>query len=118
LDIIWPLVVTGFGQALFQAPNNNAIMGSVPEHRLGIAAGFLATVRVLGQGFSVALAGAIFTSLGGAKAGAILHRQGITAAAAGQLQDTFIHAFHVALLTCMIIATVGVFTSLMRGQSR
>lgn len=118
LDIIWPLVVTGFGQALFQAPNNNAIMGSVPEHRLGIAAGFLATVRVLGQGFSVALAGAIFTSLGGAKVGAILHRQGITSAAAGQLQDTFIHAFHMALLTCMIIATVGVFTSLMRGQNR
>lgn len=118
LGIIWPLVVTGFGQALFQAPNNNAIMGSVAKHRLGIAAGFLATVRVLGQGFSVALAGAIFTSLGGAKAGAILHRGGSSAAAATQLQDTFIHAFHIALLTCMIIATIGVFTSLMRGQSR
>jgi len=34
--------------------------------------GFLATVRVLGPGFSVALAGAIFTSLGGARAGALL----------------------------------------------
>ena len=114
-DIIWPLAVTGLGQALFQSPNNNAIMGSVPQYRLGIASGFLATVRVLGQGFSVALAGAIFASLGGAKAGAILHRGG--AAAAGPLQDTFIHAFHMALFTCMIIATAGVFTSLMRGQN-
>lgn len=115
-DIVWPLVVTGFGQALFQSPNNNAIMGSVPRHRLGIASGFLATVRVLGQGFSVALAGAIFTSLGGAKAGALLiqHRT----QPVGQLQDTFVHAFHVAMITCMIIATIGVFTSLLRGQAK
>lgn len=65
LDIVWPLIVAGFGQGLFQAPNNNAIMSSVPHYRLGIASGFLATVRVLGQASSVALAGAIFTSLGG-----------------------------------------------------
>jgi len=115
-DIVWPLVVTGFGQALFQSPNNNAIMGSVPLNRLGIAAGFLATVRVLGQGFSVALTGAIFTSLGGAQAGAILHQKG--ALSVGPLENTFIHAFHIALVTCMIIAAIGVFTSLMRGQAR
>jgi EmrB/QacA subfamily drug resistance transporter len=115
-DILWPLIVAGLGQALFQSPNNNAIMGSVPIDRLGIASGFLATVRVLGQGFSVALAGAIFASLGGAQAGAILSQGG--AAPAGPLQETFVHAFHVALLTCMIIAAAGVFTSLLRGQAR
>ena len=115
-DIAWPLMVAGFGQALFQSPNNNAIMGSVPLHRLGIASGFLATVRVLGQGFSVALSGAIFASLGGATAGAALSRQAATPP--GPLQQTFIHAFHTALFTCMIIASVGVFTSLMRGRTR
>jgi EmrB/QacA subfamily drug resistance transporter len=114
--IVWPLVIAGLGQALFQSPNNNAIMGSVPTNRLGTASGFLATVRVLGQGFSVALAGAIFTSLGGAQAGVLLSQKVTTGV--GPLRNTFIHAFHMALLTCMIIAAIGVFTSLMRGHSR
>ena len=116
VDIVWRLVIAGFGQALFQAPNNNAIMGSVPFNRLGIASGFLATVRVLGQGFSVALAGAIFTSLGGARAGAMLARNAVLPAAA--LQTQFTHAFHMALTACMIVASIGVFTSLMRGSTR
>lgn len=114
--IIWPLVIAGLGQALFQTPNNNAMMGSVPPNRVGTASGFLATVRVLGQGFSVALAGAIFTSLGGAKAGVMLSQKG--AAGLAPLQNTFIHAYHMALMTCMIIATIGVLTSLMRGRAR
>jgi EmrB/QacA subfamily drug resistance transporter len=112
-DIVWPLVVTGFGQALFQPPNNNAIMSSVPPHRLGLASGFLSTVRVLGQSSSVALSGAIFTSLGGAQAGAALSQKwGLPAA---PLEAVFIHALHITLLTCMVIASIGVFTSLMRG---
>jgi MFS family permease len=72
LDIIWGLVVTGAGQALFQSPNNSALMGDAPGEHQGSAAGFLATGRVIGQSVSVALAGAIFTGLGGAAAGAAL----------------------------------------------
>jgi EmrB/QacA subfamily drug resistance transporter len=112
-DIIWPLVVTGFGQALFQPPNNNAIMSSVPLPRLGIASGFLSTVRVLGQSSSVAISGAIFASLGGAQAGAALSQK--LGDSAEPLKAVFTHAFHFALLTCMVIASIGVFTSLMRG---
>ncbi len=115
-DIIWPLAVTGFGQALFQPPNNNAIMSSVPSQRLGIASSFLATVRVLGQASSVALSGAIFTSLGGAQAGAALSQKWDFPT--DFLEANFIHAFHVALLTCMVVASLGVFTSLLRGQAR
>ncbi len=112
-DIVWPLVLTGFGQALFQPPNNNAILSSVPPERLGIASGFLATVRVLGQSSSVAICGAIFTSLGGAQAGAALSQK--LGLPADHLKPVFIHAFHLALLTCMIFTSIGVCTSLMRG---
>jgi EmrB/QacA subfamily drug resistance transporter len=112
-DIVWPLVVTGFGQALFQPPNNNAILSSVPPERLGIASGFLSTVRVLGQSSSVALSGAIFTSLGGAQAGAALSQNwGLPAE---PLKAVFTHAFQASMLTCMVVASLGVFTSLMRG---
>jgi hypothetical protein len=78
-----------------------------------MASGFLSTVRVLGQSSSVAISGAIFTSMGGAQAGAALSQKwGLQT---DQLEAVFIHAFHITLLTCMIIASIGVFTSLMRG---
>src|SRR5205807_7833998 len=65
-DIIWRLVVTGMGQAMFQSPNNSAHLGSAPKGQQGSASGFLATGRVVGQSLRVALAGAIFASLVGA----------------------------------------------------
>ena len=112
-DIVWPLLVTGCGQALFQPPNNNAILSSVPPERVGIASGFLSTVRVLGQSSSVALSGAIFTFLGGAHAGAALSQK--LGLPEEPLKAVFVHAYHVTLLTCMIVASIGVFTSLLRG---
>jgi EmrB/QacA subfamily drug resistance transporter len=116
-DIIWRLIVTGAGQALFQSPNNSALMGSAPRSRQGVAAGFLATGRVVGQSISVALAGAIFASLGGAIAGALLIRDThMSHAATVASQNTFTTAFHTAFLVCAIIAAVGVFTSLVRGK--
>lgn len=114
LDIIWRLAFTGVGQALFQSPNNSALMGSASREQQGSASGFLATGRVVGQSVSVALAGAIFASLGGAAAGQALtmHHGGNVNA----LQQTFVNSFHVTLLVCASIAAVGVFTSLVRGK--
>lgn len=117
-DIIWRLVVTGIGQAVFQSPNNSALMGSAPRNRQGVAAGFLATGRVVGQSVSVALAGAIFTSLGGAIAGAVLARglQHLSTEHISALQNTFTNGFHTAFIVCAAIAALGVFTSLVRGK--
>ncbi len=111
-DIVWRLVVTGFGQALFQSPNNSALLGSVSPQQRGVASGFLATGRVMGQSLSVALAGAIFANLGGSAAGLALqqHKGNISA-----LQQTFVNGFRGALLTCAVIAVIGVFASLVRG---
>jgi EmrB/QacA subfamily drug resistance transporter len=121
-DIVWRLVVTGFGQALFQSPNNSALMGSAPRERQGVASGFLATGRVVGQSMSVALAGAIFASLGGAAAGAQLvalqqapHANPSVVAA---LQKTFANSLSATFLVCAAVALIGVGTSLVRGQDR
>lgn len=43
-----PLAGIGLALGLFQSPNNNAIMGTVPRSKLGTASAFLATVRNLG----------------------------------------------------------------------
>jgi hypothetical protein len=67
-----------------------------------------------GTGASVALAGAVSALYGGSQAGAALLRLG--AADTAHFQTKFASAFHMAMLTCMVVASIGVLTSLMRGQ--
>ncbi|MBA2288726.1 MAG: MFS transporter [Ktedonobacteraceae bacterium] len=121
-DIIWRLVFIGVGQALFQSPNNSALMGDAPAGQQGVAAGFLATGRVVGQSISVALAGAIFTALGGATAGLslVVGRQHNTLSPEhmSALQQVFAHSFQTAFIVCACIAAIGVLTSLVRGKEQ
>jgi len=117
-DIIWRLIVAGVGQAMFQSPNNSALMGDAPRGQQGSASGFLATGRVVGQSISVALAGAIFASLGGAAAGRLLSTHTVSSAQLSVLQQTFSNGFHVAFLVCATIAAFGVLTSLVRGKDK
>jgi EmrB/QacA subfamily drug resistance transporter len=117
-DIIWRLVLAGVGQAMFQSPNNSALMGAAPRGQQGSAAGFLATGRVVGQSVSVALAGAIFASLGGATAGALLISHHAAASQVSTLQQTFANGFHTAFIVCAAIAAIGVLTSLVRGKEK
>ena len=121
-DIIWRLVVTGAGQALFQSPNNSALLGAAPRGQQGSASGFLATGRVVGQSLSVALAGAIFAGLGGAAAGHVLATQqynhALSTIQVSALQQTFVNGFHAAFITCAVIAAIGIFASLVRGKEQ
>jgi EmrB/QacA subfamily drug resistance transporter len=118
-DIIWRLIITGLGQALFQSPNNSALMGSAPKDQQGSASGFLATGRVVGQSLSVALAGAIFTSLGGATAGSILvTHHALSTTQVSSLQQTFSHSFQITFIVCASIAAIGILASLVRGKER
>lgn len=59
-QIVWRMVVCGFGFALFQSPNNSAIIGSAPRERSGSASGMLATARLLGQTSGASLAALMF----------------------------------------------------------
>jgi EmrB/QacA subfamily drug resistance transporter len=119
-EIIWRLMLVGLGQAIFQSPNSSALMGDAPREQQGSASGFLATGRTMGQSISVALAGAVFASLGGATAGlelVNLRAQGaLSRAQALLLEQTFQQAFRGALLVCALIAAIGVGTSLVRGR--
>ncbi|GCE26353.1 MFS transporter [Dictyobacter alpinus] len=114
-DIVWRLLLTGVGQSLFQSPNNSALLGAAPREHQGSASGFLATARTIGQSLSIALAGAIFTGLGGATAGLMLV-SGKAGAQTAQLQQTFVQSFHLTFVVCAAIAAVGVLASLTRGK--
>ena len=70
--LILCLIVAAVGQGLFMSPNARALMGAAPAEEQGVASGALATTRVVGQSLSVAVGDAVFTSVGGAAAGAAL----------------------------------------------
>jgi MFS family permease len=117
-DLVWRLALVGIGQGIFASPNTRAIMAAAPPDEQGIASGMQGTSRVIGQAVSVALAGAVFASLGGTAAGATLAAQGDVLAPEqiAELQATFAAALHAAFMVCGILAGFGVLTALVRGQ--
>lgn len=61
-DFILSFLPVGIGMGIFQSPNNSAIMGAVPPNQLGIASGFLALTRTLGQTTGIAFLNAVWAS--------------------------------------------------------
>lgn len=59
--VVAGLSVLGFGLALFAAPNTNAVMGSVTKRYYSVASAALATMRVSGQMFSMAVVMLLFS---------------------------------------------------------
>lgn len=106
------MAIIGLGVGLFQSPNNNAIMSSVPRHRLGIASGLLASMRNIGMVMGVAISGAVFQAVLPLQT-AYFKTQGFS----GNTLTT--HAFTGALRysywVAVALAGLGVFTSLVRG---
>lgn len=61
--VIAGLIILGLGFALFSSPNMNAIMGSVEKRYYGVASGAVATMRLIGQMLSMAIATMAFSIL-------------------------------------------------------
>jgi DHA2 family multidrug resistance protein-like MFS transporter len=63
-NIVWRMVICGFGFGFFQTPNIRAIMSSAPPDRSGSASGIVATARLTGQTVGAALAALCFALAG------------------------------------------------------
>jgi len=61
-DTVLRLVVVGVGFGLFSSPNTSAVMGSVRQDKLGVAAGILGTMRFMGQSIGLALLGMVMAA--------------------------------------------------------
>jgi DHA2 family multidrug resistance protein-like MFS transporter len=59
-NIVWRMVICGFGFGFFQTPNIKTLMSSAPPHRSGGASGIVATARLTGQTIGAALAALCF----------------------------------------------------------
>jgi hypothetical protein len=106
------LLVIGAGQAIFQPPNNSALMGAAPRERQGIASGVLATGRVLGQSLSVAMAGALFGLFGGVEAASALRGGELS----GPAVAGFLRGMHASLTGCAVVAAAASAVALVRGR--
>ena len=105
-QVLWPIIpsilVIGIGFAFFAAPNNNAIMSSLPKAYYNMASSLLSTMRMSGQVLSMALVTAI------------LSIPWKTLAATEALTRNIVLSFLLFSVLCFL----GVIPSLMRGRLR
>lgn len=100
------LLFLGFGFALFSSPNMSAIMGSVEPRHYGVASGAVATMRLLGQMVSMAMATVVLALFVG--------RQAISP----ENHTSFLLSIRVIFTVSMLLCGCGVFFSLFRGKLR
>ena len=104
--VIIGLAIIGFGFSVFSSPNMNAIMGSVDKRYLGIAGSTLATMRLLGQMLSMAIA-TMMLSL-------IIGKVQITQ----KVVSDFMTAFSMTFIIFSVLCLTGILISAFRGRLR
>ncbi len=121
LEIIFWLALLGLGMGIFQTPNNNLLMSSVPRERLGIGSSFLSIVRSVGYSAGAAL-GATVVSAQLVRVTGKSSMQDLQIAAgpshAGPMLDAFLLGFRYACLTAAAICLVGAAVSAIRVSRR
>lgn len=104
LLIIAVLLWVGMGFALFSSPNMNTIMSSVEKTQYGLASGTAATMRVVGQIFSMTVATLFFAGFMG------------KVAIESVSDKQFLLAMQYSFVFFAIISLVGIYFSFSRGK--
>jgi EmrB/QacA subfamily drug resistance transporter len=113
IQLIFPLALTGLGWAIFNSPNQSALLGSVPHDKLGTASGMNTTTARTGGAMGVALSATLFTY---GLAGAGLTRAQIEAPQSwGARPEIFVGSFNHTVHIVNIFTLLAVFFSAVRG---
>jgi len=109
---LW-LFIVGVGSGMFNSPNTAAMMGSVPVHRRGIAAGARAMLQNTGAVLSIAFVMAIVTA---AVPKDVLLQifSGLASSLSDRRLDPFIANMHTALWALAATSLLGAGVSLLR----
>jgi EmrB/QacA subfamily drug resistance transporter len=109
---LW-LTLVGIGSGMFNSPNTAAMMGVVPTHRRGIAAGARVMLQNTGAVISIAFVMAVITS---AVPKDVLFKifSGLTSGLSNAQLDPFIANMHLALWVLAGISLLGAAVSMMR----
>jgi MFS family permease len=113
---LWLLLV-GIGSGMFNSPNTAAMMGAVPVHRRGIAAGARTMLQNTGAVLSIAFVLAIVTA---AVPQDVLLQifSGLASSLSESQLDPFVGNMHTALWALAATSLVGAGVSLMRPSHR
>jgi len=104
--VVCILLWVGFGFALFSSPNMNMIMSSVDHSKFGQASGSAASMRLLGQIFSMTLVTLLFAVL-------------FSGSSIQTISNTlFLKAMKIGFLCFAAIGVVGIYFSFARGNLR
>jgi EmrB/QacA subfamily drug resistance transporter len=111
---LW-LFAVGIGSGMFNSPNTAAMMGTVPPHRRGIAAGARTMLQNTGAVISIAFVLAIITA---AVPKDVLFKifSGLASGLSTQQLDPFITNMHTALWVLAVVSLVGAVVSLLRPK--
>jgi hypothetical protein len=117
-DIVLRLGLLGIGLGLFQTPNNNSLMSSIPPERLGVGSSFLSIVRSLGISIGVATASAIVSSRLVAVTGQT-SLDALRSAAASEntrsLLSAFMQGYRATCLTAAVLCFIGALAATVRA---
>ncbi len=104
--ILIALVILGVGFGIFSSPNTNAIMSAVEKRYYGVASGTLATMRLLGQMFSMGIVMMVFAL--------VIGRIEIVP----RYYPEFIASVHYLFIFFTLLCIVGIYASLIRRKSQ
>ena len=110
------LFLTGVGSGMFNSPNTAAMMGAVPVHRRGIAAGTRMMLQNTGSVLSIAVLLAIVTSAV-PKETLLSIFSGLSSGVSDATLAPFIHNLHTAMWVLAATSLAGALVSLLRPGS-
>jgi EmrB/QacA subfamily drug resistance transporter len=114
LRIIIPLAIQGFGWALFNSPNQSAVLGAVPPDRVGSASGMVATAARSGGALGVALSATLFSSI--LRAGGLTQTQIDTPQSWSAVGEAVISAFDRTVFIIGLFSVLAIFFSALRSN--
>ncbi|KZL89504.1 MFS transporter [Clostridium magnum] len=108
IDIVTKIAILGFGNGLFQSPNNTIVMSLVPKNKLGITGSINALVRNMGMVFGIAFSVALLYNR-------MSHSIGyrVVNFVPGR-PDVFIYAMKFVYLSAASICIIGIILTFLR----
>jgi EmrB/QacA subfamily drug resistance transporter len=98
-------MIVGMGSGLFMSPNNNSVLSSAPQDKVGLVGGIQALVRNLGMISGIAVATSVFEGV-----------QAMSRAAGAAPDAAFMTGFRAALTTGSVLAAAACLLSLKRRE--
>jgi EmrB/QacA subfamily drug resistance transporter len=115
-QIVLPQLLIGLGWALFNSPNQSAILSTVPRDKVGAASGMTVTTARIGGAIGIALSGAIMTYA--LTANGLTPLQIETPETWTTSPQVFLQSFKLTVHLINFFTLLSVFFALIRGREK